>query len=90
MTKEQIFEVLQLIGQVYPSFEVTQEKIDVWHRLLKDQNPAVVMRNAEQHVLGNKFPPTIADLREVYHPAYNSKILEQVAQWEREATKNEK
>lgn len=85
MNKEQVFEVLQLIGHVYPNFEVTQEKLDVWHKLLKDQNPAVVMKNAERHVLESKFPPVIADLREIYHPAYNSNILEQVAQWEREA-----
>jgi hypothetical protein len=33
--------------------------------MLKDQNPATIMKKAERHVFANKFPPTIADLREV-------------------------
>ena len=86
MTKEQVFEVLSLIGNVYPNFEVTQEKINAWHRLLKDQNPAVIMKNAERHVLESRFVPTIADLREVYHPSYNNNVLEQMKQWEMEAS----
>ena len=64
MTKEQVFEVLKLVNEAYPNFEVTQDKINIWHKFLKDQNPAIVMKNAEKHVIESKFPPTIADLRE--------------------------
>jgi hypothetical protein len=46
-------------------FEVDQYKINIWTEMLKDQNPATIMKKAERHVFANKFPPTIADLREV-------------------------
>lgn len=62
MTKRQVAELLKFLHDVYPSVELTQSRIDTWHKLLKDQNPATVMRKAEEHVLRNKFPPTIADL----------------------------
>jgi hypothetical protein len=87
VNKEQVFEVLQLIGHSYYNFEVTQEKIDTWHKLLKDQNAAVIMRNAERYVLENKFPPTVADIRERLHEAYSSKILEQIREWECNASR---
>lgn len=77
-----------MISHTYPNFEVTQEKIDVWYKLLRNQNPAVVMKNTERHILTSKFIPTIADIREVHHPSYNTNITEQIKQWEREASKD--
>ncbi|MBU8770303.1 replicative helicase loader/inhibitor [Cytobacillus oceanisediminis] len=85
MTREQIKEVFKLLKYAYPQFEVTKEKVDMWTRLLKDQNPAVIMRNAEKFVLESKFPPSIADIRERNHAAYQSNILEQIKEWEKNA-----
>lgn len=85
MNRDQTKEVFKLIKNVYPQFEVTSEKIDTWTSLLSDQNPAVVMKNTEHHVLSKSFPPTIADIREVKHPSYQSNIIEQIKQWEKEA-----
>jgi hypothetical protein len=64
MNRDQVKEVFKLIKNAYSQFEATTEKVDVWDKLLKDQNVDVIMRNAEQHILTNKFPPVIADLRE--------------------------
>ena len=86
MNKEQVFEALKLISDTYPNFELTQSKIDTWARLLKDQNPAVIMRNTESYVLSQKFPPTIADLREVKLEARSNDFLKKVARWESEAS----
>lgn len=85
MNKEQIFEVLKLLRESYPNFEVTQSKIDVWYKLLKDQNPAAIMRNAERYALTQKFPPTIADLREVKNEARGNDFLKKLDEWERDA-----
>lgn len=85
MNREQVKEVFKLIVNVYPKFEVTSEKVDTWARLLKDQNPAVVMRNAEKYILDQKFPPTIADLRERRLAAHSNAHLEKVKQWEEKA-----
>jgi hypothetical protein len=86
LKREEVKEVFKILKNVYPQFEVTSEKLDVWSSFLKDQNPAVIMRNTERHVLESKFAPTIADLREVYHPSYNNNVLEQMKQWEMEAS----
>lgn len=65
MNREQVKEVFKILAFAYPKFDVTSEKIDFWHKFLIDQDPAVVMKNAERHVMNNQFPPTIAELREV-------------------------
>ena len=85
MKREQVIEVFKLIKNVYPNFEVSTEKVDIWTGLLKGQNPAVIMKNTERYVSTQKFAPTIADLRENTSEARNNDILDQVKQWEREA-----
>lgn len=89
MNREQVKEVFKLIKNTYSQFEVTSEKINVWTRLLKDQNPAIIMKNTEHYILDNKFPPTIADLREKKSEAYNSNILDQIKEWEKNATRKQ-
>lgn len=86
MDRNHVKEVFKVIKGVYPNFEVSSEKIDLWTRLLKDQNPAVVMRNTERYVLSQKFPPTIADLREVRLESHKSDFLKKVAKWESDAS----
>lgn len=87
MNKEQIFNILSLIANTFPNFEITQGKIDIWHKLLKDQNPATIMKNTERFILESKFPPTIADLRERHSDAHNSNILDRIKEWEANATR---
>lgn len=86
MNRDQVKEVFKLIVNVYPQFEVTGEKLDIWTKMMKGQNPAVVMRNAERYVLENKFPPTIADLREKKRASQSTSHLEKVKEWERNAS----
>ena len=75
MTKKQVFELLKFIHDSYPNFEITQSRINTWSSLLKDQNPATVMRKAEKHAMMNKFPPVVAELR----TEYAKKTPEQIA-----------
>lgn len=88
MNKEQVFEVLKLLNDAYPNFEVTQSKIDTWARLLSNQNPAVVMQNAERYVMNNKYPPSISELRDSKSEANSNDFLNKLAKWEREAIGN--
>ncbi|OHR73978.1 hypothetical protein HMPREF3291_05175 [Bacillus sp. HMSC76G11] len=87
MNKEQVFEVLSLISAAYPKFDFDQNKLNTWHRLLKDQNPEVIIRNTERYVLENRFPPSIADLREKKHEAYSTNIMDQIREWEKHAAR---
>jgi hypothetical protein len=87
VNKEQIFDLLSFLKEVYPGFDFEQSKIDTWHRLLKDQNPAEVMKNAERHSLESKFVPTISDLRTRKHPAYEAEdLIQKIKKWEGEAS----
>lgn len=85
MNRKQVFEVLELLNDAYPNFSIGQSKIDNWTRLLKDQNPVIVMRNAERYALGNKFPPSISDLRETRLESYTNDFLNKRKSWEGEA-----
>lgn len=85
MTKREVAKVLAFLNSVYPNFEVTQNKIDAWTRLLKDQNPAVVMRNAERYALNQKYPPALSELREVKTEAKSNDFLKKLDEWERKA-----
>ena len=84
-TKKQVAEVLVFLNDTYPNFTVTQSKVDTWYRLLKNQNPAVIMKNAERYALTKKYPPAIAELIETKSEARSNNILKQIAEWERDA-----
>lgn len=85
MNKENTYDVLKLLSDSYQVFNFDQSKIDTWTRLLKDQNPAVVMQNAERYVLENKFPPSVSDLRVIKKEAHTNDFLKRLVEWEREA-----
>jgi hypothetical protein len=87
MTKAQVFELMVFLKHVFPSFDFDQDKLDTWHRLLKDQDPARVMKVAEQFALEQKFPPVIADLRD-RKLNYQTNILLEIKEWERNASGN--
>jgi predicted rRNA methylase YqxC with S4 and FtsJ domains len=85
MNREEVKEVFKILKNVYPQFEVTSEKLDIWSGFLKDQNPAIIMRNTERFVLESKFPPSIADLRERKMEAYSTNIFDKIKEWETNA-----
>ena len=62
MTKRQVGELLKFLHDIYPNVEVTQSRINTWYNFMKDQNPAIVMRKAEDYALRNSYPPTVSDL----------------------------
>lgn len=85
MNREQVFEVLKLLNDAYPNFTLDQSRINNWTRLLRDQNPETIMRNAERYALENKFPPSIYDLRETRLESFTNDFLEKRKDWESEA-----
>lgn len=86
MNKKEAFELLSLIEVTYPSFTISQKKIDVWAELLKDQDADRIMYNAKNYAVDNKFPPTISDLRVRKTEANNKDFLDKVDKWRAEAT----
>lgn len=87
MNKNQMYDVLTFIKSVYPNFVVDQDKIDAWTRVMKDNNPVAVMKNAERYALENKYPPTIADIKAPpKKEAHTTSYLDKIKKWEAEAS----
>lgn len=87
MTKKEMFDIFTFIKSVYPNFEVTQDKIDGWTRVMKSNDPADVMKNTERFALNSKFPPTIADIKAPpKSEAHSKSYLDKIKRWEAEAS----
>jgi hypothetical protein len=82
MTREQVKELFKFLKYIYPNFEVSSEKIDIWTELLSDQDFSKVMERAKKHSLEHRFPPSIAEIR-VYEPPENE-FLKKYQQWQKE------
>ncbi len=67
MNREQVKELFKLLVNFYPTFEVTSEKVNAWHKFLQNYEAETIFTNTENHIYENKFPPTVADLVKVNH-----------------------
>lgn len=85
MDKENVKEVFKIIKSVYPSFEVTSEKLNVWTRLLSDQEADVVIKNTESYAANNRFPPTISELRQENRKERDKSYIDKIKEWENNA-----
>lgn len=85
MDKESVKEVFKIIKSVYPSFEVTSEKLNVWTRLLKNQDKDTVIKNTEDYAANNRFPPTISELRQEERKERDKSYIDKIKEWEQNA-----
>lgn len=85
MTKMEFLKLVRSLKSVYTrdNFIPDQESADVWFSLLSDMDYGLLTAAAKIWILQNKFPPTVAELRE-----QAAKILENdpddwSAEWEK-------
>lgn len=76
MDRVETIKLFSLIANAYDMFEVTEEKVDLWSEMLKDQDFYTVLENLKNHIQREKYPPSIADLRGVPTFAANSGYLD--------------
>ena len=63
-------ETKQILGIVYSVYQpnllppMTKELLGVWHEMLQDLNVQAVRASVAAWITTNKYPPTIADIRE--------------------------
>ncbi|WP_446662987.1 replicative helicase loader/inhibitor [Geobacillus sp. CCR] len=76
MTRDEVKQIFKIIAYVYPNFEVSSEKVDVWHELLADEPFENALHNVKRHVKQKPFPPTIADLcyKEIKPPYFEEYV----------------
>ena len=49
MTKKELFQLLQILRCYYEQFEVNQEKLDAWYRVLRLEEFDTVKKNLENY-----------------------------------------
>ncbi len=65
MVRDEFKNIVKAIRAAYANCPITsQEVFDMWYSMLKDCNYADVSMSLKNHMQSNKFPPTIAELRE--------------------------
>lgn len=88
MTKNEVLNIFAMIVSVYPSFSVTEEKLSVWHKALKDQHFRIIERNTMKHIKTEKYPPTISEIMD-HSPRQETSFIDQLVEMRRNAASPE-
>lgn len=64
MKKTEMAKLFAIIAEVYPTFEVSEFRIELFRKLLGDLDFAVVEKASYMHISTNKYPPTVAHIRQ--------------------------
>lgn len=59
----EVAELFKIIKRHYPSFDASVENVKSSHKYLRDFPFQAACQNVDQHILTERFPPTIADIR---------------------------
>lgn len=76
--------VLELLSEAYPDrFKLGENTLLVWARLLADLDDQALMAAAVEHATQSKWPPSVAELRELVFGAAEGPTLTAGEAWER-------
>ena len=62
MDKKQTGEFMRKLTALYPNFELTRDRIEIWGEMLGDIEFMDAINNLKRYASENRFPPTIADI----------------------------
>ena len=63
-SEKQVRGLLRAISGAYPTFELTDDRVSIYVKLLADLDAEALIAATQQHIATSKFPPTVAELRE--------------------------
>ncbi|MDB4868272.1 MAG: hypothetical protein JWR03_2605 [Cohnella sp.] len=63
MNKAEVAELMKVIKRTYPSFDASAESVNHHFKYLQDFPFQAAQENVDQHILTERFPPIIADIR---------------------------
>ena len=66
MDREEFINIAMAIKTAYPNAKVLQDAkaMDVWYLMLQDLDYSIAQSAIQEHITTNKFPPSIAEIRE--------------------------
>lgn len=83
MTRDEAIDVLESIAELYPNFQITERKGNLFIPILMKMDYHGVMKKLSHYAQANPFPPMIADIA-VFAPEKNT-YLERIKRWQEEA-----
>jgi|SRR5690625_2744605 len=83
MNRNQAIEILQMINEIYPKFNLTERKVEIMLPELEKMDYERVKARFSEYMTTSPFPPTLADIA-AYAPPENE-TLKQMEQWRKEA-----
>ncbi|MCM2674061.1 hypothetical protein [Alkalicoccobacillus plakortidis] len=86
MESEQASEILQMISEVYPRWELTETKLKALVPVLKKMDYQGVLDNLYEHIASKPFAPTMPEI--AAYPKQVDQTQEKIKSFEREAEKN--
>ena len=63
MNRLQVIDLFSLIKRTYPGFDASPQNVDHFAKYLLDYPFDAALENVERHIMTERFPPTIADIR---------------------------
>ncbi|TCZ76154.1 hypothetical protein E0485_15050 [Paenibacillus albiflavus] len=63
MELAEVAKLFKTVKKRYPSFDASLESVNECHKYLRDFPYDVAVANVDQHIMTDKFPPTISDIR---------------------------
>jgi hypothetical protein len=63
VNKLQVIDLFGIIKRTYPSFDSSPQSVDHHAKYLQDFPFETAREHVERHILSDRFPPTIADIR---------------------------
>ncbi|MGH0417501.1 hypothetical protein [Bacillus cereus] len=64
MDRKSVIKLFSLLTSSYDMFEVTSEKVELWSKMLEDQDARLVFEKTAHHIKTEQYPPSISQLRE--------------------------
>lgn len=85
MERNEVIELFKSITLAYPAFDVSTEKVNLWHDIMKDMEYSQVAARLKQHIMQSEYAPKIAEIS--VKPKQRNEYLEQLKRWEREGAR---
>lgn len=63
MKESEVIDLLKVIRRAYPTFDCSAESVRHHFKYLRDFPFGAALENVEKHIMTERFPPTIADIR---------------------------
>lgn len=63
MNKSEVIELLKILKRTYPNIDTSAEGVEHYCKYLRDFSFAAAKENVKRHIMTDRFPPTIADIR---------------------------